>query len=358
MKPVFWLFALSLAVAPAQNPPSGVTWPVKEADVVLRDFRFTAGGSLPQLRIHYRSLGEPRRDGNGVVQNAVLLLHGTSGSGAQFLNPVFANELFGPGQPLDVTRYFVIMPDGIGHGKSSKPSDGMRAEFPHYGYADMVEAERLTLEQLGVSHLRLLLGTSMGCMHAYIWTEAHPNWIDAAMPLACQPWPISGRNLAWRVIAMDAIRNDPEWKQGNYGKQPAALRTAAGIVALVSGNATTWQTAGPDRETALVNVKKTVDGRLGSIDANDFLYALDSSRDYNPAPELAKIRTPMHHINFADDTVNPPELHIAEDLLKHASTVTFELYPYTKETVGHSSHTKAVLWKDRLARLLETTGRP
>jgi len=352
------LLALAIAFALAQPSTPQPSWPVKQGDALLRDFKFAGGGSLPELKIHYLTLGSPQRDAHGHVTNAVMLLHGTSGSGAQFLNPIFSNELFPPGQPLDIAKFYVIMPDGVGHGDSSKPSDGLHAHFPRYGYADMVEAQRrMLVEGLGVDHLRLLLGTSMGCMHAYVWAETHPEFLQAAMPLACLPTQISGRNLAWRTIAIEAIRNDPDWRLGDYAAQPPGLRTALGMLALVGGNPLTWQKAGPDREKALAYFHRVVEARLRTADANDIMYALDASHDYDPAPGLAKMRTPMMHINFSDDTINPAELHIPETLLKQAPTVTFELCPYTPDTIGHGSHTKAALWKDRLARFLEATGR-
>jgi homoserine O-acetyltransferase len=353
---LFLAVAITPALAQPSTPQPG--WPVTQGDALLRDFKFSGGGSLPELKVHYRTLGTPRRDAHGRVTNAVMLLHGTSGSGAQFLNPVFSNELFPPGQPLDIAKYYVIMPDGIGHGDSSKPSDGLHAHFPRYGYADMVEAQRrMLVEGLGVDRLRLLLGTSMGCMHAYVWAETHPEFLQAAMPLACLPMQISGRNLAWRMTAIEAIRNDPDWRSGDYTAQPPGLRTALSIIAFVGGNPLTWQKAGPDREKALDYFHRVIEKSLRTADANDIMYAVDASHDYDPAPGLAKITTPMMHINFTDDTINPPELHIAETLLKQTPTVTFELYPYTPDTVGHGSHTKAALWKDRLVNFLRATER-
>ena len=349
------LIALAIAPVVAQSTPPP-SWPVKQDDALLRDFKFASGALFSELKIHYRTLGSPQRDARGRVTNAVMLLHGTSGSGAQFLSPLFSNELFAPGQPLDIAKMYVIMPDGIGHGGSSKPSDGLHARFPRYGYADMVEAQRrMLIEGLGVDHLRLLLGTSMGCMHTYVWAEAHPEFLDAAMALACLPAQISGRNLAWRMTVIDAIRGDPAWLSGDYTAQPPSLRTALAIIAFFGGNPLTWQKAGPDRGKALANFHSAVERRLRTADANDILYAVDASHDYDPAPGLAEIRTPITHINFADDAVNPPELHIAEELLKRAPTVRFELYPYGPDTAGHGSHTKAALWKDRLLMLLRET---
>lgn len=332
------------------------TWPVTEGDAHLRDFRFQTGATLTDLRIHYRTLGAPRRDEAGIVRNAVLVLHGTGGAGTQFLNDNFGEQLFGPGQPLDITKYYVILPDGIGHGQSSKPSDGLRAEFPRYGYHDMVEAQyRLLTGHLQVNHLRMIVGTSMGCMHSYVWAEEHAGFLDAAMPLACQPAEISGRNIFFRLAVTNAIRDDPAYRGGNYTENPPGARTATAIISIFGGNPLTWQKENPTRERGVQSFSKSVESRVK--DANDTLYAYDASWDYNPAPQLAKIRTPILHINFADDMVNPPELKIAEELLKQVPTARFALYPYTPETRGHGSHTMAALWKDNLAEFLRGTER-
>jgi homoserine O-acetyltransferase/O-succinyltransferase len=328
------------------------TWPVTEGDVHLHDFHFQTGETMADLRIHYRTLGAPRRDAAGSVRNAVLILHGTTGAGTTFLRDIFAGELFGAGQPLDIARYYVILPDGIGHGRSSKPSDGMRAKFPRYGYTDMVEAQHLLLRELGVNHLRLIMGTSMGCMHSYVWMERHADFMDAAVPLACQPMQITGRNLFWRQTLIHAIREDPAYQSGNYAENPPSARTAAALIAFVGGNPLTWQKAGPTREKELENFARITGN---PPDANDTAYAVDASWDYDPEPGLAKIRTPILHINFSDDTINPPELKITDELLKQIPTARFILYPYTPQTVGHGSHTMAALWKDKLAEFLTAT---
>jgi homoserine O-acetyltransferase len=330
------------------------TWPVTEGDAHLRDFHFQTGQTMPDLKIHYRTLGTPRRDPSGTVRNAVLILHGTGGAGTTFLRDIFAGELFESGQPLDVTKYYVILPDGIGHGQSSKPGDGLRAKFPRYGYTDMVEAQyRLLREHLRVDRLRLIIGTSMGCMHSYVWVERHADFVDAAMPLACQPTQISGRNLLWRQTIIHAIRDDPAWQGGNYTENPPSARTAAAVLAFMGGNPLTWQKASPTREKGLENFAKITGGPLQ--DANDTAYAVDASWDYDPAPGLGKIRTPILHINFSDDTINPPELKITDELLKQVPSARFILYPYTPETRGHGSHTMAALWKDRLVEFLRAT---
>ena len=275
---------------------------VTQGDFVLRNFRFASGETLPELRMHYRTLGTPRKDAGGVVRNAVLIMHGTTGSGAQFLADSFAGELFGPGQLLDAAKYFIILPDDIGHGASSKPSDGLRARFPRYGYADMVEAEyRLVTEGLQVNHLRLVMGTSMGGMHTWLWASRYPEFADAWMPLASLPGPISGRNRAWRRVVIDAIRNDPQWLDGDYKTQPPSLRTAAEMLWLVGSNPVRRQKEAPTRADADRVLDAYVANFVKTYDANDVLYALESSADYDPAPALEKITAPLLAINSADD---------------------------------------------------------
>src|SRR4051812_16285443 len=284
-----------------------------EGEIVLRDFHFRSGETLPELRIHYATLGRPHRDARGRIDNAVMVLHGTGGSGRQFLAPQFANELYGPGQPLDIARYFIILPDGIGHGRSSKPSDGLAMRFPHYDYGDMVEAQRLMLERLGVTRLRLLMGTSMGCMHGFLWAEAHPDFARAIMPLACLPTEIAGRNRMWRRMAAEAIRRDPAWAEGNYAAEPVqGLRAAASLLQLVGMAPLNIQHAFPTREASDAYIVPRVEADIASRDADDLIYQLEASRSYDPLPGIARIRTPMTWVNSADDFINPPELGIAE----------------------------------------------
>jgi homoserine O-acetyltransferase/O-succinyltransferase len=324
-----------------------------EGDFVLRDFRFRSGEVLPELRIHYRTIGTPRRDAAGVVRNAVLITHGTTGSGAQFMRPEFAGELFGPGQPLDAAKYFIVLPDGIGHGKSSKPSDGLRARFPRYGYLDMLEAQRrLLIEGLGVSHLRLVMGTSMGGMHTWLWGQVYPDMMDALMPLASLPAQISGRNRAWRRVVIDAIRHDPEWRGGDYERQPQSLRTAAQMLWLMSSNPVQRQLAAPGLARSDAVLDEFVANYLKTGDANDFLYALEASRDYDPAPGLERIKAPLLAINTADDLINPPELGLLEREIKRVARGRAIVLPFSDKTRGHGSHTLAALWKDELVRLL------
>ncbi len=327
-----------------------------QADYVLRDFRFASGQTLPELRIHYRTLGEPERDAQGVVHNAVLILHGTTGQGGNFIRDEFAGELFGRGQPLDATRYYLILPDGIGHGKSSKPSDGLHARFPNYGYHDMIAAQyRLLTEGLKVNHLRLVMGTSMGGMHTWLWGELHPDFMDALLPLASLPVEISGRNRMWRRTVIDAIRTDPDWKDGDYTAQPHGLRIALEVMALQSSNPVERQKEAPTREKADALLEESVNRLMKTSDANDVLYAVSASGDYNPAPELGKIQAPLLAINFEDDLINPPELGILEREIKKVSRGKAIVIPRSDRTRGHGTHTLAAVWKDHLALLLRET---
>ena len=329
-----------------------------EGDIVLKDFKFQSGETLAELRLHYRTLGTPQRDAAGVVRNAVLITHGTTGSGAQFLAPTFAAELFGPGQPLDAARFFIVLPDSIGHGKSSKPSDGLRARFPSYGYRDMVTAQfRLLTEGLGVNHTRLVMGTSMGGMHTWVWGEQYPDFMDALLPLASLPTQISGRNRVWRRMAIDAIRGDPEWRGGDYTKQPQSLRTGAQMLYLVSSNPVLRQAEAPTRAQADAALDAFVANYLRTGDANDYLYALEASRDYDPGPGLEKITAPLCAINFADDLINPPELGILEREIKRVAHGRAVTIPFSDKTRGHGSHTLGALWKGELVRLLAETAK-
>jgi homoserine O-acetyltransferase len=327
-----------------------------EGDYVIRDFKFASGETLPELRVHYRTLGKPEKDAEGKTTNAVLVMHGTTGSGAQFIRPEFAGELFGKDQPLDATKFFIVLPDGIGHGKSSKPSDGMHAKFPRYGYLDMIEAQyRLLTEGLGVNHARLVMGTSMGGMHTWLWGELHPDFMDALMPLASLPTQISGRNRAWRRTIIDAIRNDPAWNGGEYKTQPPGLRTAAEMLWFMSSNPVLRQKEAPTLAKTDELLDKFVEQILKTDDANDVLYAVEASHDYDPGPNLEKIRAPLLAINSADDLINPPELGILEREVKRVPHGRAIVMPLTDKTRGHGSHTIAALWKDQLVELLKET---
>jgi homoserine O-acetyltransferase/O-succinyltransferase len=329
-----------------------------EGDFIIRNFRFTSGEMLPELRVHYRTIGKPTRDAQGVVRNAVLIMHGTGGNGASLLNPVFAGQLFGPGALLDAERYFLILPDGIGHGKSSKPSDGLRGRFPHYGYLDMIEAQyRLLTEGLSVNHARLVMGTSMGGMHTWLWGERHPDFMDALMPLASLPTQISGRNRVWRRIVIDAIRNDPEWRGGNYSTQPPGLRVAQQLLFFMGSNPSLRQQQMPTLATTDAALDAAIANSLKTADANDVLYQVEASRDYDPGPDLEKIRAHLLAVNSADDLINPPELGILEREIKRVPNGRAVVLPLSPETRGHGTHTVAALWKQYLEELLAASAR-
>jgi len=326
---------------------------VMEGDVVVKDFAFRDGERMGELRLHYRTLGKPARDAAGQVTNAVMILHGTGGTGAQFLQAQFAGELFGAGQLLDAAKYYIILPDGIGHGKSAKPSDGLHAKFPQYDYDDMVAAQHALAEQLGVAHLRLILGTSMGCMHSFVWGETYPEFMDALMPLACQPAQIAGRNRIWRKMVMDAIREDPEWKGGEYTREPKqALRTALDLLLIAGSAPLPMQKSYATRDAADKYLDDYFATRSAGLDANDLLYAVNASRNYDPLGGLEKIRARVMYVNSADDFINPPELGIAEREIRRVKGAKFVLIPVSENTHGHGTHTWAALWKEHLAELL------
>ena len=346
------LSALCALCAPAAaQTPAAV-----EGDYVARDFRFQTGEMLPQVKLHYRTIGAPRRYSSGIVRNAVMILHGTGGTGGAFLSRTFGGELFGPGQILDATKYFIVLPDGIGHGKSSKPSDGLRARFPRYGYLDMVEAQRrLLAEGFGVERLRLVMGTSMGGMHTWLWGQLHPDAMDALMPLASLPTQIAGRNRAWRRTLIDAIRHDPAWKGGDYQAQPPSLGTAAGFLWFMGSNPPLRQKEAPTLAATDAAFDAFVAGYFKREDANDVLYAVEASRDYDPGPGLEKIKAPLLAVNSADDLINPPELGILEKEIQRVAKGRAVLLPLTGKTRGHGTHTVAALWKDQLLALLKAS---
>lgn len=346
------LVAAFCAIAPAQEELRPV-----ERDIVLKDFPFRSGERLPELRLHVRTFGTLRRGPDGRAANAVLILHGTTGSGAQFLRPGFAGELFGPGQLLDADRYFIVLPDGIGHGRSSKPSDGLRARFPRYGYLDMVEAQRrLLLEGFGVDRLRLVLGTSMGGMHTWLWGQLHPDKVQALMPLASLPVQVAGRNRGWRQALSDAIRNDPAWEGGDYRVQPPSLRTAGAFLWFMSNNPVLRQQETPTGAATAAAFEAFVGAYEKREDANDVLYAVEASRDYDPGPGLGRIQAPLVAVNSADDLINPPELGILEREIRRVPRGKAVVLPLGPRTRGHGSHTVAALWKEHLAALLEASG--
>ena len=328
-----------------------------EGDYVVANFRFASGETLPELRLHYTTLGKPHRDAQGRVNNAVLVLHGTGGSGRSFLVERFAGVLFGKGQLLDSSRFYIILPDGIGHGGSSKPSDGLHAHFPQYDYDDMVAAQQALLTQgLQVDHLRLVIGTSMGCMHTWMWGERYPDFADALMPLACLPVQIAGRNRLWRDLLMDAIRSDREWMQGEYRSEPmGALHAAAGMLLIAGSSPIQMQLALPTRDAADQFLQKYMQRELDGLDANDLLYQVDASRNYDPSAGLDKIGVPVMWINSADDFVNPPELGIAEREIKRLKNGRFVLLPASNQTHGHGTHTWAAAWQQYLKELLASS---
>jgi homoserine O-acetyltransferase/O-succinyltransferase len=325
-----------------------------EGDFVVHDFRFHSGALLPELRLHYATYGKPAKDSAGQVTNAVMILHGTTGSGANFTRPSFAGVLFGQGQLLDANRYFIILPDAIGHGQSSKPSDGLHAHFPNYDYADMVEAQHLLLtDGLKVNHLRLLMGTSMGCMHSFQWAEIYPDFMDAVMPLACLPVEIAGRNRMMRKMFMDSITSDPAYMNGEYRQEPlVGLHSAMNIFLIMVSAPLPMQKDFPTRDKADAFVDHFMKERLEGVDANDMLYSFDASRDYNPESKLGQITAYVMFVNSADDVINPPELGIAEREIKNVKNGKFVLLPISDQTHGHGTHSLPAAWKQYLEELL------
>ncbi len=350
---------MALLAAPlGAQAPQPAAPAVTEGTFLVRDYTFRSGERLPEVRLHYRTLGTLRKDANGRATNAVWIGHGTGGTGTQFLGRNFSGELFGPGQPLDASQYFIILPDHIGHGQSSKPSDGLRAKFPRYGYLDMIDLQhRLLTEGLGVNHLRLVMGTSMGGMHTWLWGQMHPTFMDALMPLASLPAQISGRNRVWRRVLIDAIRNDPAWNGGNYTSQPPSLRVAAQMLWLASSNPVRRQNEAPTLADADRVMENYIANYIKTADANDVLYYFEASRDYDPAPGLEKIVAPLVAINFADDIINPPELGILERETKRVPRGRAVTYPATDRTAGHGTHTMAAVWKDELSKLFASSGK-
>ena len=349
MKLRFFLAHLLLSIAACAQIPQPA-----EHDFAVQNFRFKSGESLPTLKLHYYTFGTLQNDSAGHAKNAVLILHGTGGSGSNFLTPTYAGVLFKPGGLLDAAKYFIVIPDNLGHGASTKPSDGLHARFPHYEYDDMIELQyRLLTEGLGVDHLRLVMGTSMGGMHTWLWAEQHPDFMDAAMPLASQPVAIAGRNRMWRRMVMDDIRNSPDYNNGDYTRQPIGL-TAAQQLEFIMGSAPLYlQTHYPTRDAADTFMEEAMASRLQTLDANDKLYAFDSSRNYNPEPALEKITAPLTSVNSADDQINPPELQITEHLISRVKNGKFVLLPITPETRGHGTHSLPAIWSQHLAELLQ-----
>jgi homoserine O-acetyltransferase len=349
-------FLLSAAIAITLSctavPARAADYPApREGDWVARDFRFHTGEVMPELRLHYTTVGEPSGQ-------PVLVLHGTAGSGATMLTADFAGELFGPGQALDASKYYIILPDALGAGKSTKPSDGLRAKFPRYNYDDMVAAQyRLVSEGLGIRHLRLVIGNSMGGMQTWMWGVTYPDFMDALVPMASQPTEMASRNWMMRRMLIDTIRNDPDWNGGNYTTQPRSLRAANVFFGIATNGGTlAYQKMAPTREQA----DKLVDGRLGApftADANDFLYQWDSSRDYNPAPGLERIEASLLAINSADDERNPPETGILAREIKRVKNGAIYLIPASEDTRGHGTTAMAKFWKQQMQAFLQAAPR-
>ncbi len=345
--------------SPAKPAAAAPTYPgQKEGDFVVKELKLQDGEVLPNARLHYTTLGTPRRDGAGHVTNAVLLLHGTTGTGKNFLAPSLAGELFGPGQVLDASRFYIILPDGLGRGGSSKPSDGLRAKFPRYGYNDVVAAHHLLVTQgLGVDHLRAVVGTSMGGMQAWLWGERWPDMMDAIMPVASQPIQISGRNLLWRRIVSETIRHDPGWKGGDYDAPPRNWAYAVPLFLIMTDSPVRLQKQAPTRKEADALYEKTMAEALKKFDANDYLYWYESSWDYDPEPGLGKIKAPLMAVNFADDEINPPDIGVMEKLVPKVPNGKFVLVPESERTIGHQTLTLAAVWKAYLEQLLREAPR-
>jgi homoserine O-acetyltransferase len=337
--------AAALAVVAFAAWPPAVRAQVDTGTCFVRDFRFRSGETLPELTLHYMTMGRPRKDAAGVVRNAVLILHGTTGSGRQFLNPLFA-ELYGAGEALDTATHYLIFPDGIGHGASSRPSEGLHARFPHYTYDDMVAAQHILLTGcLSVNHLLLVMGTSMGGMHTWVWGETYPDFMDGLVPLASLPTQIAGRNRMMRRMIMDDIQKDPAYRGGDYTEQPPGLRAAFQLFFVLTSAPLVQQHDAPTREAADTFIERYLDEGVRTHDANDVLYAFDASRDYDPSTHLEWIKAPLLAINSADDFINPPELGIVDSLIRRVPHGRCVLIPIGPLTRGHGTHTVAAAWK-------------
>jgi homoserine O-acetyltransferase/O-succinyltransferase len=349
------LLSTATVATSAQTTPT--KWPTQDGTYIIKGFRFGTGESLPELKLHYLTLGKPHRDAAGHTDNVVLLLHGTGGNAHSLLNPVFSDVLFGPGQPLDITKYYIVLPDDIGHGQSSKPSDGLRMHFPAYDYDDMVASQHAMLvDGLHVDHLRLILGTSMGCMQTFVWGETFPEFADALAPFACLPVEIAGRNRMMRYSGIEAVKRDPAWQNGDYTSEPVqGLRTACELIVIMGSSPLQMQKNYPTRAAAERGIDAYLDRLVPQMDANDLIYFFDASRNYNPAPRLSTISAPVLWINSADDFINPPELGIAQQMVTQMPQAKFILIPISDATRGHGTHTQAAVWKDYLVDFLTQT---
>jgi homoserine O-acetyltransferase len=344
----FALLFPSLALAQGASYPKPV-----EREFIVRNFTFESGETLPEIRIFYRTIGEPRKDPDGVVRNGILILHGTGGTGNSFLGENWAGQLYGQGQLYDASRYFIIIPDNIGHGRSSKPSDGLRMKFPRYNYNDMVRLQhRLVTEGLGLTRLHIVTGTSMGGMHTWIWGYMYPDFMDALVPLATNPVEIAGRNRVWRKLLVDAIVNDPSWKNGDYTEPPRGMASAIGFLLMATSVPLQWQKQFPTAKQADAWLADQIATRTRNTDANDMIYYFRASESYDPSPHLEKITAPLLAINSADDFVNPPELPMMETLIKRVKKGKFVLIPISDATRGHGTHSIPAIWGEHLASFL------
>ena len=351
-----FLCALPLGPAMAQTAPQAPQspWPnQREGDYILKNYRFASGETMAELKIHYTTLGTEKRNAAGEIINGIVLLHGTSGDGKDWLRPTLGDELFGNGQPLDATKYFIILPDGIGRGGSSKPSDGLRGKFPHYRYADLVDSEyRLVTEHLKVKHLKLVLGSSMGGMHAWIWGYQYPDLMDGVVPIASQPVRMSGKNWVQRRIAIEAIRNDPGWNGGNYETNPTHFAITVPYGFLQTENVLQLQEMIPTVEAGDALYKRLYE-QAKKRDANDALWSIEAVMDYNPDPHLEKIKAKLFAINFEDDSTNAPSLRTLEAGIKRIKGAKYVIVPQTAETHGHFTHLRAKFWTHYLAGFMK-----
>jgi len=325
-----------------------------QGDYVARNFRFTTGETLAEVKIHYTTVGTPRKDARGVTRNAVMILHGTGGNGrGTFLGRGWAGELYGPGQTLDTTKFFIVLPDNVGHGASSKPSDGLKAKFPKYTYDDMVKLQyQLLTEGLGVNHMRLVMGTSMGCMHSWVWLYTYPDFMDGAVPLACAPTPIAGRNRMIRTAIMDALRNDPDYNGGDYTKPLLGMKAAQGFLYMMSSAPRVQLRQAPTRQAADSIIRGYAERGAQSTDPNNMIWYFDASRDYDPSQHLDRIKAPILHINSADDFVNPPELDNVAPYIAKLKDAKFVMVPISDQTAGHGTHSRPAVWGNYLREFL------
>ncbi len=331
--------------------------PYQEGTYVVPQFKFNDGSILDSLRLHYYTVGTAHINQQGQIDNAILIMHGTGGSGENFLTENFAGQLFKAGQILDAAKYFIILPDGIGHGRSSKPSDGLRMKFPAYTYDDMVDADHLLLtKHLNIQHARLIMGTSMGGMHTWVWAYRYPDFMDALLPLASLPIEIAGRNRILRKMIIDAIKEDPTWNNGNYVQQPAVgLKHALDILMIMSSVPLQWQKDAPTKSSAELFLDKYLINAAKGKDANDMIYQFDASRVYNPAPYLQNIKAPLLAINSADDQINPPELKVLDTAIQKVAKGKYILLPISSETRGHGTHSLPKIWGNYLRVFMKET---